>query len=51
MNKKIIIGILGAVVLFGAWYFISPFFTGKVIVEDVPHADIEVVTQKTHIMS
>lgn len=44
MNKKIIIGLLGIVFLYGAWYFISPFFTGKVIVEDAPRADVDVIS-------
>lgn len=46
MNKKIIIGLVGIVVLFGAWYFISPFFTGKVVMEDAPHTDTDVVSQQ-----
>ena len=46
MNKKIITALLGIIFLYGAWYFISPFFIGKVVIEDAPHVDMEVVPKQ-----
>ncbi len=46
MNKKIIIALFGVIFLYGAWYFVSPIFTGKVVVEDVPYTEKEVVSKQ-----